>query len=380
MPKEKSWTVKTLQRELVKRKIPFQKHTRKDELLALYESSLQPTAEHHVNFTEQSDSTELLKSSPVQVQNKDGQVQVQDKEAQGVNTTGESNLASTMSAMLNTMSSISNTMSALASSFQQRASDPSMHAQSTQEYTLSSALQTPPQQQQAINPPSFGLLSPRQEMPSASSSDGVPMSSLPQVEIISPQIRKDIIAGKDINLVCLLLPGYSEEHNRHVIVNDQVIPLKPLTDHRLQKSLTISEFILAFSIYKNVMCEAFPNRRGELDAYERIIVEMATKFPGNGFFEYHKLFSAKAAVYLRNYNVKVNWGIRDEYIFNSIFAGHKANSCGICSSMMHSTTLCPNNLSSPKGSQRNLNASHTDIRGRPRIMYQGKEICNNFNS
>ena len=46
------------------------------------------------------------------------------------------------------------------------------------------------------------------------------------------------------------------------------------------------------------MCEAFPNRRHELNLYEREIVNMALRYPGAGFYDYHKQFSAKAASYL----------------------------------------------------------------------------------
>ena len=50
-----------------------------------------------------------------------------------------------------------------------------------------------------------------------------------------------------------------------------------------------------FSKYKNIVCEALPNRRVELDQYERVIVEMGTQFGGTRFYDYHKAFLAKAA-------------------------------------------------------------------------------------
>ncbi|CAG2198330.1 unnamed protein product [Mytilus edulis] len=51
------------------------------------------------------------------------------------------------------------------------------------------------------------------------------------------------------------------------------------TDPRLTRSLSIGEFIQAFSIYKkcNVLC--LPHRRSELDIYERDIVDMASRYP-----------------------------------------------------------------------------------------------------
>ena len=52
---------------------------------------------------------------------------------------------------------------------------------------------------------------------------------------------------------------------------------------------------MAFSKYKNIVCEALHNRRVELDQYVRDIVEMATQFWGTRFYDYRKAFSAKAA-------------------------------------------------------------------------------------
>ena len=61
-------------------------------------------------------------------------------------------------------------------------------------------------------------------------------------------------------------------------------------DPRLNKTLSLSEFIQAFGTYKSVMSEAYPERRIELDLYERDTVDMANRYPGTGFYEYHKQF------------------------------------------------------------------------------------------
>jgi hypothetical protein len=84
---------------------------------------------------------------------------------------------------------------------------------------------------------------------------GVSSDSLPHIDIV---IRRDIIMGKDINLASRLIPGFKSESSstRHLVQGDEVIQLKPLSDSRLSRSLTLSEFIMAFSIYTNVMCEA----------------------------------------------------------------------------------------------------------------------------
>ncbi len=61
---------------------------------------------------------------------------------------------------------------------------------------------------------------------------GVAADLVPHVSIVSPSIRRDIIAGKDINLSALLIPGYKTdvESTRHLMVGVEAIPLMPLTD------------------------------------------------------------------------------------------------------------------------------------------------------
>ena len=66
------------------------------------------------------------------------------------------------------------------------------------------------------------------------------------------------------------------------------------------------------------MCEVYPNRREELDAYLRDIVEMSSCF-GIGFYDYHRAFSAKAASFLLYHQVKVDWSHRDTKLFTTIF-------------------------------------------------------------
>jgi hypothetical protein len=98
------------------------------------------------------------------------------------------------------------------------------------------------------------------------------------------------------------------------------------------------------------MCEVFPHRRQELDSYQRDIIEMATRFPGMAFYDYHKAFSGRAATLLSTYNVKIDWSVKDTNLFCSIFAGHKANACAICSSQVHITEFCPQVANSNSGS------------------------------
>ncbi len=172
-------------------------------------------------------------------------------------------------------------------------------------------------------------------------SAGTPADQLKHIAVVSPQLKKDIIAGKDVNLACLLIPNYSQQRDgRQFTLDEDTILLKPMSDNRLTRSLSIQEFITAFSVYRNVMCEAYPNRREELDSYLREIIEMSSRFGGTGFYDYHRAFSAKAASYLLNHRIKVDWSQRDTKLFTTIFSGQRPAGCRYCSSFMHTSDFC----------------------------------------
>ena len=406
MPKARSdhWTIKALKGELTKRGVPYPKTSRKQELMDLYNAVVRSVDDPSNRSTSQEAVGTQTTLSDVSILQDDqiqkpgiasiGDTIITDKE----DSSSEVNL----STVISTMNKMCETMATLGQACLQKETIPnasqsgatSHHLQSEAHgsFTLESAMRQPQSMSKGLQSSFINSVAPSSSPPQPTMSDGVPMSNLPQIEIISPAIRKDIIAGKDINLACLLMPGYKpDDSSRHMIMGNQAIPLKPLSDSRLNRNLTISEFALAFSIYKNVMCEAFPNRRYELDQYERCIVEMSSRFGGTAFYEYHKMFSAKAASYLLNYNVKVNWAYRDEYLFNSVFAGHKSIVCSLCSSQFHTTNFCPDSINNQSTTpqfksvrstvpQSKSNDPHTDRQGRRRVIHQGKEICNNFNT
>ncbi len=205
---------------------------------------------------------------------------------------------------------------------------------------------------------------------------GVPMGSLPHIELVSPELREDILKGKDINLATLLIPNYRPEaYHREMVIGQEAVPLKPMTDARLNRQLTIQEFLQAFSIYKSIMCRKYPLRREELDLYERSIIEMSSRFGGYSFYEYHKSFSSRAAQYLATHNIKIDWSIRDNDLFCTIFAGHKANACNICNSLSHATMFCGQIQKGNPGNQ-NQNAGYKTYK---KVMFDGKELCVLFN-
>ena len=83
-----------------------------------------------------------------------------------------------------------------------------------------------------------------------------------------------------------------------------------------------------------------PHRREELDYYERDTIEMAQPFGGQRFYEYHKAFTAKAAALLQQRGIKVDWAVRDNGLFCTIFAGMRTNVCTLCSSVNHTSDFC----------------------------------------
>ena len=159
------------------------------------------------------------------------------------------------------------------------------------------------------------------------STAGFASESLPEVETVSPALRSAILDGKDVNLACLLIPHFDlGDYSRYAGVDGCQQLLRPLSsDPRLNRNLTMSEFVTSFNKYRNIMCEVW-ERRKELDAYEAIVVGIASRIDGTAYYEYHKSFSARASALIQQQNVKVDWGVRDNGLFCSLFVGHVSNS------------------------------------------------------
>ncbi len=210
--------------------------------------------------------------------------------------------------------------------------------------------------------------------------EGVPSQSLPHVETVPDHIRQQILTGKDVNLASLLLPNIDNSSVRAIQSNGLEVHFQN-TDPRLSRSLTLGEFLTAFSKYRTIMCEVYPNRSKELNEYEREIISIAMKFGGSVFYDYHRAFSARAAAMYTQHKIRINWGIRDNYIFSNVTAGRKVITCNYCNSLDHFSPQCPSNLfKKDQDMHQSHRDRHSDKRGRPRLYHQGKEICNNFNS
>ena len=211
---------------------------------------------------------------------------------------------------------------------------------------------------------------------------GVNPDNLPHVDVISDSMRRNITSGKYVNLASLLIPDF--EVTRPVNDSLSMDTLKRTRDHRLDRSLSITQFYKAFGIYKRVMCEAFPQRRNELDLYEADVGNIHEHY-GEIFYQYHIQFTKQAAAYLEK-GIKVDWSRRHKDLFQLLIGGSQTRLCEHCSQADHQSPFCPTQINVPISNRLETNPGQSlmrgplrDTLGRSRLTYKGKEICNNFN-
>ena len=166
-----------------------------------------------------------------------------------------------------------------------------------------------------------------------SNSFGLHPELIKTIDYVSESLREKIVSGKYVNLVLLLIPEFEQTNEK----KDRY------RDARLNRSLSIEEFIVAFNKYKRIHCTRHPWRKAELDEYEANIIDISRVY-GRKFYEYHKIFSQKCAVALEQ-GKKVNWGEKDKDLMQMIIGGTQCNSCNICKEVSHTTQFCPQNFS-----------------------------------
>ena len=202
---------------------------------------------------------------------------------------------------------------------------------------------------------------------STSSSYGIHPEQLKNVDYVSESVRDKIISGKYVNLATLLIPEFEQTEKKD-----------KYRDARLNRSLSVDEFIVAFSKYKRIHCSRHPWRREELDEYMENVVEIARVY-GRKFYEYHKFFSQKCAVALEQ-GKKVSWAEKDKNLLQMIIGGTLCNSCNICKEVSHTTQFCPQNanqlVSQPKYQNALASSGSTDSLK----TTQRRPICHFFNS
>lgn len=200
---------------------------------------------------------------------------------------------------------------------------------------------------------------------------------------VSQTIRTQILAGADIDLSFLpsMLPA--AEPVRQIDCGDFSVTLKN-TSTPSSRILSFSEFSIAFSRFTEIICSVFPHRRRELNDYLTIIAELALSYGGGHFYTYHKLFSAKSAVRVAQWNQCTYWGAHDSDLHSRGFLGCKNISCAVCRSVAHTTSACPQvNPSSQPCPETNTVRSTSYV---PRTatantssLNEKRQLCNHFN-
>ena len=104
--------------------------------------------------------------------------------------------------------------------------------------------------------------------PPPSNNQGVPADELPHIDVVSETMRRNITDGKYVNLASQLLPEFDTPNFTTNDLSGLELLRQSRRDHRLDKPLSIAHLNQAFGIYKRIMCEAFRQRRLELDLYE----------------------------------------------------------------------------------------------------------------
>nr|AAN71720.1 putative gag protein [Danio rerio] len=157
---------------------------------------------------------------------------------------------------------------------------------------------------------------------------------------VSNAAKNLILSGADIDLSSLLSPITPPTAERQVDCGEFTLTLKS-SNTTQSRTLSLAEFQVAFSRFTDIICSVFPHRRRELNDYMAIISELALSYGGTHFYTYHKLFSAKCAIRVTQWNQCPYWGALDTDLHNRVFLGCRNLSCAVCRSCLHPTTSCP---------------------------------------
>ena len=204
------------------------------------------------------------------------------------------------------------------------------------------------------------------DISSTTSPYGIHPELLKNTDYVSESVKEKIVSGKYVNLATLLIPEFEQPEKKD-----------RYRDARLNRSLSIDEFIVAFTKYRRIHCTHHPWRKEELDDYMTNIIDIARIYGGK-FYEYHKIFSQKCAVALEQ-GKKVNWAEKDKNLLQMIIGGTQCNSCHICKEVSHTTQFCPQNVKQFAAQSKYYNPFGT-ARADNSSVSQNKLICHFFNN
>ncbi|XP_030253189.1 uncharacterized protein LOC115569298 [Sparus aurata] len=228
---------------------------------------------------------------------------------------------------------------------------------------------------------------------------------------VSATLRQQILTGNYVDLAHLIHPSTcNPQVPRELQTVLGPIALKQPLSTR-SKELTPVEFTLSFSLYRDIICSSFPERRQELDDYLSLVLDLALRFGGNGFYTYHILFASQAAGRLHQFNQGTYWGTLDTELYCRVFSARASLNCDMCGAPSHPTTTCtltaslppttfqtnqkpavfhnvPPTAPPPSITPKPVNIQPialgplpkgVDKRGRPVLYQGGRMVCNNFN-
>eukprot|EP00064_Thunnus_orientalis_P021744 superscaffoldBa00006815_g21912 len=157
---------------------------------------------------------------------------------------------------------------------------------------------------------------------------------------VSSALRQQFLSGNYVDLAQLLKPSVIDtDQIREAQINFGSMQLRHSLPSQ-SKDLTLTEFAFAFSFYRDVICSAFPTRRAELDDYLSIVLEMALRFGGTGFYSYHVHFANQAAGQIQQFNQGTYCGTLDSQLDCCIFAACMSLSCELCGAPSHPAIAC----------------------------------------
>ena len=149
----------------------------------------------------------------------------------------------------------------------------------------------------------------------------------------------------------MFLPGFTDQDSSATLVPTQqedgtfvLIAKKSEREKSLsQRVLSPTEFTNALTRFKEVILERFPHRSMELDAYLIKIIDLATKYTSNSYWQYHTQFSKQAgSLWARS--IHVDWSAVDPIILHKAIASECALFCDRCQDALHSNSACPFSL------------------------------------
>ena len=95
-------------------------------------------------------------------------------------------------------------------------------------------------------------------------------------------------------------------------------------------------------------------------------------------------FLPKPQLPFREFKVQIDWGVTDNDLLTLLAPHARPDVCKICHAIDHATNFCPlfsmnqDCLDLPR--RKVQYSDRTDRRGRTRIVHDGKEVYNNYNS